>query len=237
MTMFSRSLPALFDGGLGAHGEAAAAGLVGGFDAFAAGDVAAGRKIRAGHDLHDFFQRGVRLFDQQNGGFDDFAQVVRRDVGGHADGDAARAVDQQIRNARGQDDGFFARLVEVGNEIDGFFFEVGENFLGDFRQARFGVPHGRRRIAVDRAEVSLPVDQRVAHVEILRQAHQRGVDHGFAVRMISCRRCRRRSWRTCGSRDWRPGPDRSWPTRMRRCTGFRPSRTSGSARAMITLIA
>ena len=52
------------------------------------------------------------------------------------------------------------------------------------RQAGFGVPHGRGRIAVDRAEISLAVDQRVAHVEILRDAHERGINDGFTVRMI-----------------------------------------------------
>ena len=75
----------------------------------------------------------------------------------------------KIRDARRQDDRLFAGLIEVRNEIDGFFFEVGENVFGNFRQPRFGVPHGRRRIAVDRAEISLAVDERVAHVEILRQ--------------------------------------------------------------------
>ena len=43
---------------------------------------------------------------------------------------------------------------------------------------------GRRRIAVDRAEIALPVDQRHAHGEILRHAHQRVVDRLVAVRMI-----------------------------------------------------
>src|ERR1700687_1301599 len=43
------------DGGFRAHHEAAAAGLVRRFNAFAAGDVGAGGKIRAGHQLHDFF--------------------------------------------------------------------------------------------------------------------------------------------------------------------------------------
>ena len=33
---------------------------------------------------------------------DDLAQIVRRDVGRHADGDAAGAVDQQVREARRQ---------------------------------------------------------------------------------------------------------------------------------------
>ena len=48
----------------------------------------------------------------------------------------------------------------------------------------FGVAHGRRRIAVDRAEIALPVDQLQAHGEILRHAHQRVVDRLVAVRVI-----------------------------------------------------
>ena len=173
-----------FDRGLGAHDEAAAAGLVRVDDAFAAGNVSGGREVRPGNQLHDFLERRVRLFDQQHGRVNNLAQVVRRDVGRHADGDAARAIDQQIRRLRRQHDGLFARLVEVRNEVHRLFFEIGEHFLGDFRQARFGVPHRRGRIAVHRAVISLPVDQRVAHVERLREAHQRGVNDGFAVRMV-----------------------------------------------------
>ena len=174
---------ALFDGGFGAHLEGAAAGLVGLLDAFAAVDVAGGRKIRAGNELHDFFQGGFGLFDQQDRGFDDFFQVVRRNVGGHADGDAGGAVDEQVGNARGQDDRLFFAFIEIGNEIDGFLFDVREHFFGDFRKARFGVTHGRRRIAVDGAEISLAVDERVAHVEILREADEGVVDGRVAVRM------------------------------------------------------
>ena len=48
----------------------------------------------------------------------------------------------------------------------------------------FGVAHRRRRIAVDRAEIALAVDQRHAHGEILRHAHQRVVDRLVAVRVI-----------------------------------------------------
>ena len=109
---------------------------------------------------------------------------MRRDVGSHAHGDAAGAIDEQIRNARRQNDRFFARLIEVGDKIDGFFFEVGENVFRDFRQPGLGVSHGRRRIAVDGTEIPLPVDQRVAHIEILGQTNHRGVDHRFTVRVI-----------------------------------------------------
>src|SRR5208282_200709 len=173
----------LLDGGLGAHGKGAPAGLVGLGDALAPADVAPGGKIGAGNDFHHFLERGVGLFHQQDGGVHHLAQIVRRDVGGHAHGDAARAVDQQIGDARGEDGGLGGALVEVGDEIYGFFLDVGEHFFRDARQARFRVPHGRGRVAVHRAEVALAVHQRVAHVERLGHAHQRVVDGRVAVRM------------------------------------------------------
>ncbi len=82
-------LAALLDGGLGAHLKRSTAGLVRLLDSFAAVDVAAGGKIRPGYELHDGFQARLWLLDHQDGGFDNFLQVVRRDVGGHADRNAA----------------------------------------------------------------------------------------------------------------------------------------------------
>ena len=52
-----------------------------------------------------------------------------------------------------------ARCRRSWREIDGFLVDVGEQLVGDLGQAHFGVAHRRRRIAVDRAEVALPVDQ------------------------------------------------------------------------------
>ena len=175
---------ALLDGGFRAHLERAAAGLVRLLDSLAPVDVASRRKIRAGNNFHHLLERGLGLLDEQDRGFDHFLQVVRRDVGRHADRDAGRAVDEKIGNARGQDDRLFFALIEIGSEIDGFLFDVREHLLGDLRKARLGVTHRRRRIAVDRAVVALAVDQRVAHVEILRQANERVVDGRVAVRMV-----------------------------------------------------
>ncbi len=56
-------------------------------------------------------------------------------------------------------------------------------FVGERLQARLGVPHRRRRVAVNRAEIALPVDERVAHVEVLRHADERVVDGRVAVGM------------------------------------------------------
>ena len=51
-------------------------------------------------------------------------------------------------------------------------------------QFGFGVTIGRRRIAIDRAEISLSKNQRVAQAPGLRQAHESVVDGEVAMRMV-----------------------------------------------------
>ena len=55
---------------------------------------------------------------------------------------------------------------------------------GDRGQLGFGVAIGGGVIAVDIAEIALPVDQRVAQREVLREADHRVVDDLVAVRVI-----------------------------------------------------
>src|SRR6185437_15903838 len=54
---------------------------------------------------------------------------------------------------------------------------------GNPREARFGVPHRRGRIAIDRAKIALAIDQRITHAERLRHADERIVNRGIAVRV------------------------------------------------------
>jgi hypothetical protein len=74
--------------------------------------------------------------------------------------------------------------VVVGNEVDRVLVEILHHGGGGRGHARLCVAHGRGRIAVDGAEVSLAVDQAVAHVEVLRHADERGVHDGLAVRVV-----------------------------------------------------
>ena len=172
------------EGDLAAHHHRAAAERIGAADAGAAENDAAGREIGARHDLDQVVDVERRIVDQRDAGIDHLAQIVRRDIGRHADGDAAGAVDQQIRKARRQHHRLALVAVIVGLEIDGVLVDVVEQRHRRLRQPALGVAHGRRRIAVDRAEIALPVDQLQAHGEILRHAHQRVVDRLVAVRVI-----------------------------------------------------
>ncbi len=168
-----------------AQAEAAAAGLVGGGDGGRVLDQhAAGGEVGAGHVRQQLGRGGVRVGDQGQGGGAHLAGVVRRDGGGHADRDAGGAVGQQVGEAAGQHDGLVLLAVVVGAEIHRVVVDAVQHGAGDRGHPRLGVAHGRRVIAVDVAEIALALDQRVAGGEILRQAHQRVVDRGLAVRVV-----------------------------------------------------
>ena len=77
------------DPGAGAHAERAAAGLVGVADAVEADDLAAGGEVGAGDEAHQVVEGRLRVGDQVPQRLHDLDQVVRRQVGGHPDGDAA----------------------------------------------------------------------------------------------------------------------------------------------------
>jgi hypothetical protein len=104
--------------------------------------------------------------------------------GRHAHRDAARAVDEQVRQLRRHDERLLLAAVVVRAEVHRLLVEIGEHLVRDLGEADLGVAHRRRVVAVDRAEVALAVDEHVAHREVLRHAHDRVVDRLVAVRVV-----------------------------------------------------
>ena len=177
-------LVVLFDRRTGADDDGAPAGVVSAADARTAANDATGRKIGARHDFEQLVDRDIGLVDHADQGVADLAEVVRRDRRGHAHRDAVGAVHEQVREFRRQHARLGSPLVVGRYEIDRVELDVVHHQRGDGRHPGLGVPHGRGRQTGDRAEVSLLVDQHVAHVPFLGHADQRGVDHTFAVRMV-----------------------------------------------------
>jgi hypothetical protein len=108
---------------------------------------------------------------------------VRRDVGRHADGDAGRSVDEQVRERRRKHRRLFGRLVVIRDEVDGLFVEIRHQRFSGWLGPGLRIPHRRRRIAVDGTVVPLAVDQGVSHVEVLREPDERVVCGRIAMRM------------------------------------------------------
>ena len=167
------------------HDDLAAAGHVGLADAAAAHDNTLCREVGSRDVLQKLAHRRLRVIEHADAGVYDLGEVVRRDVRRHADGDARRAVYQQVRKSRRQHARLFSRLVEVGVPVDRVLLDIAQHFVRHARHARLGVTVRRRGVAVDRAEVAVTLDERIAHREVLRKAHQRIVHRRVAVRMVS----------------------------------------------------
>ncbi len=166
------------------HDHAAATVLVRLRDALPAVDVAAGGEVGPRDHLPQVGDGGIGVVHQQLDPLRHLAKVVRRDVGGHADRDAAGAVDEEVRDAGREDRRFLQAVVVIGLESNGVLLDVVEHRHRDARQACLGVPVCRGGIAVDRAEVALPVHQRIAQRELLHHAHHGVVHRRVAVRVI-----------------------------------------------------
>ena len=174
----------VFEVALGAHHDAAAAGAVALAHTMQAIDDARGGEVGRGHDLHQLVDRRLRPLEQVKTRVHDFVQVVRRDVGGHAHGNAGGTVDQQVGQARRQHHGLFLGAVVVGCEVDGVLVDVGQHFVRDLRKTDLGVAHRRRVVAIDGAKIALAVHQHVAQRKVLRHAHDGVVHRGVAMRVV-----------------------------------------------------
>ena len=77
-----------FDGGFGAHHEAATAVFVGFEDSTLAVNDSGGGEVGAFYDLENLSQLRGWIVYQGDGGIDDFGEVVGWNFRGHADGDS-----------------------------------------------------------------------------------------------------------------------------------------------------
>ncbi len=90
----------------------------------------------------------------------------------------------RLGKAAGSTLGSSSESSKLGRKSTVSLSQIGHQRVGHRVQARLGVAHGSRVVAVDGAEVALPVDQHVAQAEVLRHTHHGVVDGGVAVRMV-----------------------------------------------------
>ena len=84
---------------------------------------------------------GVVVVQRPEHRLGELAQVVRRDVGRHADRDTAGAVGQQVGEPAGQHGRLLHPAVVVRDEIDCLLVDFAQHLHRQRSQPRFGVPH------------------------------------------------------------------------------------------------
>ena len=169
---------------LRAHHDAPVPGLVGILDALPPHDRRGGGEVRPLHEVHQFFGRCLGVVHEEVERVADLAQVMWGDVRRHADRDAGRAVDQQVRKPCGEDGRLTLGAVVVVHEVDGVPVDVLQQLLGDGGEPRLRVAHRCGGVVVDGAEVALAVHQRMAHGEALRHTDESVVHRGVAVGVV-----------------------------------------------------
>ena len=170
--------------GIRAHLDDAAARRVRLTDAVLTENQAGRREIRSLDDLHEVLNRRVRMVDEHQRAIDDLAHIVRRDIRRHADGDARRAVDEQLRELRRQHRRLLQGFIIVRREIHRILIDVLQHEFRNLRHTDLCITHGSRGVAIDRTEVAVAVSEHIAHREILRHAHDSIIYRRVAMRMI-----------------------------------------------------
>ena len=107
---------------------------------------------------------------------------MRCHIGRHADRDAARTVDEQVRKCGRKHFRLGELVVVVRNEVDDILVEIFGQRQCCRVESRLGVS-GSGRAVVERAEVSVTVDERNAQHEILCQPHHGVIDRCVSVRV------------------------------------------------------
>ena len=141
-------------------------------------------KSGPGELRHQVFGGARRVGDKLVQSGRDLREVVRGNVRAHPDGDPGAPVHQQVREACRQDRGLLQAVVEVVLPQDGVLADLVQELGRNRREPCLGVAVCRGRIAVDGAEVALPVDQRIAQRKLLDHAHERVVDGRITVRVV-----------------------------------------------------
>ena len=137
--------------------------------------------------LHDLVKARVGVIDEQINRIDHLAEIVRRYVCRHTDGDTCRSVAQQVRETRRQNRRLLKAVVIVSGKINRFLFNIGQHGKRHFTHAAFCVSIGCRRISIDRTKVAVSIDQRIPHGKILRQPHHCIVNRRVSVRMVTAK--------------------------------------------------
>ena len=137
MTMRVRSLPNSSNSWR-PDGDPAPAGGVGRPDARPPHDDALGGEVGALDVVHQVGQGALRVVQHLDGGVDDLPHVVGGDVGGHAHGDAAGAVHQQVGNREGRTLGSRRVSSKLGSQST-VSFSMSRSISSDSRARRASV--------------------------------------------------------------------------------------------------
>ena len=153
-------------------------------DASDTAELAAGREIGPFDVHHQLIERDVGVINLGTDRVDGLTEIVRRNIGRHTDGNTGATVDEEIWNRCREDGWFLTGVIVVGNEVDRVVIHVLHEDGAERTESGFGISHRGRRITFHRTEVSLALDQGLAHCPSLSHVNECRIDRLVTMRVI-----------------------------------------------------
>ena len=147
-------------------------------------DDAAGREIRSLQVLHHVRGLHRRIAEVREDEVNDFAEIVARGGGRHADRDALGTVQQEVRDTCRQHHRLPQGLIVVRLERHHRVEVRQHTVIRELLELRLGVSRCGCGVALDGTEVTLAMHHRLHALEILRHDDQGVVNRGVTVRMV-----------------------------------------------------
>ena len=114
----------------------------------------------------------------------DFPKIMRRDIGGHADRNTGCTVYKEVRKTCRKDRRLIILIRKVRHEINCILVDSGKHLCCHFGHLCLGITHCGGTVSIFRTEISLLINQDIAHGPWLSHVYKRTVDGRISVRMI-----------------------------------------------------
>ena len=141
-------------------------------------------EIRSLNLSHQLINGDIRIINHHAQAIYYFPQIVRRNIGCHADGNPIGTIDQKIRDTGWQYYRFLQRTIIVWHKINGILVQIPEHFHSQFGHTHFSITHSGRRVSVNGAKVTMPIYQQIAGRKILCHTYCGFIYGGITMRMI-----------------------------------------------------
>ena len=170
-----------------AHDDATPPGCIGFDDPASTDDPATRGKVWSRHDLEQVGDADLGVVEDGDDRSACFPDIVRGHARSHADGDAAGAIHDEIRELCREYHRLGESVVVIRSIVDGAELDVIEHGDRCRSHSRLGVTHRSGWIAFDGTEVALLVDQERARLPRLAEVDQGRVNDALAMRVVVAR--------------------------------------------------
>ena len=175
----------LLDLGLCANHNVSLTRAVSLLDALCAVNCCGGGEVGALDVLHQLLESALGVVDAADGSVNYLCQVMSGNICRHTYGDTDSAVYKQVRELRGKNRRLCQLVIEVGHEVNDLLLDVAHHVVRNLGHSRLGVTVSSRTVAVNRAKVTLTVNENVTHGELLRESYHCAVNGSVTVRMVA----------------------------------------------------